>query len=466
MNTISQVLAAGIIPVSIVNQTLQILLLKDSNDKKWGVPKGIKEYNESNSECAIRELGEETQIRVKREELLLGVNYVYSYYLPCGRSKQVKLFPFFLNDTENIQVSLSSEHDEYKWIEQEELDAYIDYSNLRNILEQCFTNFKYSEASKQLRKQRRGIINEALTQSLDHITSEYKIDWYIGGSFAAGEESWSPNGLLSDIDLVAYGRNKIKPSVMYGLLRRVEDFAVNGLKVSDFPGISSVYLTKYSRVNANDPFWSYFSNQGVALNQESISNVIGLFEDRETQTDYNLYRLFWYSILDVHLGKNTDYHNVKKSVLLYVLDYIYKSKTQFTSYRDILNKSHDDSAKLVLNSKLHFLPPPNSAILNDSFVEKLDSLFKTISGNNRSDAYLLLRFLLEISKNIFTVTEPLLSRVGEVMGEKSAIAFENAINKKNLNSIYYLLGKFRLTRWPEETRWSYWRYEKLFTDIN
>ena len=68
--------------VLVFNQNNELLLNLRSDTNTWGIPGGSKELNETLEECAIRELKEETNLKVDDLELvtvLSGKEYYFKY---------------------------------------------------------------------------------------------------------------------------------------------------------------------------------------------------------------------------------------------------------------------------------------------------------------------------------------------------------------------------------------------------
>ena len=102
----------------VFNNKNELLLNLRNDTNNWGIPGGSKELNETLEECAIRELKEETNIKVIDLELitvLSGIEYYFKYpnddeldcvialykvsnyegelYINDGESKELKFFP-------------------------------------------------------------------------------------------------------------------------------------------------------------------------------------------------------------------------------------------------------------------------------------------------------------------------------------------------------------------------------------
>jgi len=111
--------AAGIF---IYNKATENILLLRAY-KHWGMPKGHLEENEKPRQAAERETFEETGINVlqlKKEKYIpLGeVNYV-------NGKKKIFGYLLVINQDKNPKVTLSPEHQQYKWFSLEEAEEKI-----------------------------------------------------------------------------------------------------------------------------------------------------------------------------------------------------------------------------------------------------------------------------------------------------------------------------------------------------
>ncbi len=66
-------------------------LYKESRISKWGLPKGVINYSETFNECAMREIWEETglKINIGKNQLFLKINE--SYYFPIKMNENKAL---------------------------------------------------------------------------------------------------------------------------------------------------------------------------------------------------------------------------------------------------------------------------------------------------------------------------------------------------------------------------------------
>jgi 8-oxo-dGTP diphosphatase len=103
------------------NNNGDILLLRRSSEDdleplKWSLPGGKVDKGENIQEAAIRELFEETGIVVDR------VMYVTSI-----KNEDETISSYFSVDLDkNSNVSISDEHEDYKWVNPENLDSIED----------------------------------------------------------------------------------------------------------------------------------------------------------------------------------------------------------------------------------------------------------------------------------------------------------------------------------------------------
>ncbi len=107
----------------------KILLLKvrskSSHDAgKWEIPGGKVKKCEFFDDALIREYLEETGLDVNVDSLY---NVIQNNYTACKTNEQVKSIQLIMKvTTESDEVTISSEHDDYGWFSEDELNRMID----------------------------------------------------------------------------------------------------------------------------------------------------------------------------------------------------------------------------------------------------------------------------------------------------------------------------------------------------
>lgn len=99
----------------------KLLLLQRANrlseEKKWGVPAGKLEMNESPEECAFRELFEETGIKLDPREKLQSLGALY-----LRRPDMDYVYHMFKIKMDTVpDIFLSNEHLNYQWVTRNEI---------------------------------------------------------------------------------------------------------------------------------------------------------------------------------------------------------------------------------------------------------------------------------------------------------------------------------------------------------
>ncbi len=123
--------SAGIIVYRDTPQGPRFLLLYHGG-RYWNFPKGHIEYNDKNvesplgeseiisiretsKEAAIRETGEETGIMPERISIKKGFRAVEKFRFQRNKEQVFKVVIFYLAETDQGEVKISSEHDGFGW---------------------------------------------------------------------------------------------------------------------------------------------------------------------------------------------------------------------------------------------------------------------------------------------------------------------------------------------------------------
>ena len=118
----------------------KFLLLQHNNkdgrvEGHWDLPKGHVESGEEEIDTALRELKEETDI--DDAEIIPNFKQFIDYKISKGSVPVSKKVVFFLAITRVWDVSLSSEHQNFVWMNFEEAIERLTYDNAKNILEEA-----------------------------------------------------------------------------------------------------------------------------------------------------------------------------------------------------------------------------------------------------------------------------------------------------------------------------------------
>jgi 8-oxo-dGTP pyrophosphatase MutT (NUDIX family) len=106
---------------------VEVLLVHRPKYDDWSFPKGKNVAGESDDECAVREVEEETNLRVA-----LGAELVSTTYVSKGRPKQVR---YWLVEPENPdEARPQNEVDALAWLTPDEADERLTYARDRNVL--------------------------------------------------------------------------------------------------------------------------------------------------------------------------------------------------------------------------------------------------------------------------------------------------------------------------------------------
>ena len=120
----TKVVSAGIIIFKKTKDGLRFLLLYRARGV-WDFPRGRMEGGERSWQTAFREVGEETGLR--RSDLDMQKNFKVYEKFPYsrGHEKFFKIVIFYLAETKNPEVKISSEHEGFGWFSYNEAKRYL-----------------------------------------------------------------------------------------------------------------------------------------------------------------------------------------------------------------------------------------------------------------------------------------------------------------------------------------------------
>ena len=111
------------------------LLLKRSPDKQpypgiWQIVTGRIEENEAAFDTALREVNEETGLKINKLYVLPKAGSFYT-----AHTDNLHLIPLFLAGSDSCYVKLSEEHTEYEWLSYKDAREKIHWYNQKENLD-------------------------------------------------------------------------------------------------------------------------------------------------------------------------------------------------------------------------------------------------------------------------------------------------------------------------------------------
>ena len=120
----------------VVDPEGRILLLKRADEDIWCLPKGTVEEGESLEATAVREIQEETGLRVKLLRPLLTIHY--GYYWPPGDMNYDKTVAYFLAEPVGGRLKLEGGFDASRWASRREALRLLHWKNDRDVVTKAF----------------------------------------------------------------------------------------------------------------------------------------------------------------------------------------------------------------------------------------------------------------------------------------------------------------------------------------
>jgi len=146
--------SAGIIIYCIENKEPKFLLLKNTfKTTYYSFPKGIIESGEQPLETAIREVKEETNLDIKKQNLIPKFKYIQSWFYKRDNkliSKQAIYFLAKLNKEQIKNTKISNEHESFSWLTYKQALDLIKIKSNKEMLTQAYKTIKEFEKQKTL----------------------------------------------------------------------------------------------------------------------------------------------------------------------------------------------------------------------------------------------------------------------------------------------------------------------------
>ena len=121
-------------------KNLKALLL--NNDGEWVFPKGHLEANETELDAAIRELYEESNVKVNAQESIGQVDEYKFYFSGENAVKVIKVFAFTINDEREITYNKNEGFINGKWVEVDDALKMLKHNDAKNALEKTIKKIK------------------------------------------------------------------------------------------------------------------------------------------------------------------------------------------------------------------------------------------------------------------------------------------------------------------------------------
>jgi len=119
----------------VVDPEGRFLLIKRADEDIWCLPKGTVEAGESLEATAIREIEEETGLRVKLLRPLLTIHY--QYYWPPKELNYDKSVAYFLAEPVRGRLQLEAGFDEARWFSRPQALRLLHWKNDRDVVQRA-----------------------------------------------------------------------------------------------------------------------------------------------------------------------------------------------------------------------------------------------------------------------------------------------------------------------------------------
>lgn len=119
---------------------LKVLLL--NSEGEWVFPKGHVEANETELDAAIRELYQESNVKVYAQESIGQVDEYKFYFSGENAVKVIKVFAFIINDEREITYNKNEGFIDGKWVEVDYALKMLKHNDVKNALEKTIKKIK------------------------------------------------------------------------------------------------------------------------------------------------------------------------------------------------------------------------------------------------------------------------------------------------------------------------------------
>ena len=132
--TINVISAGGVV---FRNEDNKILLIRRADEKIWCLPKGKIEHGEAPIDAALREIKEETGLKVINQNKKI-CEIKFKFYWPPHDRNYDKIVHYFLFSTSNNKIILEKAFDDHKWCTEDKALKLMHYDNDRYVVKKAF----------------------------------------------------------------------------------------------------------------------------------------------------------------------------------------------------------------------------------------------------------------------------------------------------------------------------------------
>ncbi|MBI5732677.1 NUDIX domain-containing protein [Candidatus Jorgensenbacteria bacterium] len=132
-------ISAGIIIYRKTSEGIKFLLLYHGG-RYWNFPKGKLDQGEKSFRAALREVKEETGLSSNELRLKEWFKVYDRFTFTKNKEKVFKIVMYYLAETDNPIIKISSEHHGYGWFLLRDALRMLMYPNLKSNLKKAYDN--------------------------------------------------------------------------------------------------------------------------------------------------------------------------------------------------------------------------------------------------------------------------------------------------------------------------------------
>ena len=136
--TVNVISAGGVV---FRNEDNDILLIRRADEKIWCLPKGKIEKGEAPIDAALREIKEETGLKVINAHKKI-CEIKFKFYWPPHDQNYDKIVNYFLFSTNDNKIILEKAFDDHRWCTMDESLILLYYDNGKYVVKKAFELIK------------------------------------------------------------------------------------------------------------------------------------------------------------------------------------------------------------------------------------------------------------------------------------------------------------------------------------